>query len=305
MAQKAQIADGLDLSSLRAAINCSEPVRAESMDAFATRFEASGFRRSALHTCYALAEATFAVTQSTSDRPPTRLRVSRAALGAQRVEESPTGERTLVSSGRALSGIEVRIVDDRGGDLAAGQVGEIWIRGDFVMDGYLAAPDHPRVAQPVFSPDGWYRTGDLGAVVDGELYVTGRKKDLIIVGGINIFPEDVEAAASEVQGVHAGRAVAMGFEDLRAGTERLVLVAEANDESDLLRATEIEAELRRASMLVCGVAPFKVFVVPPRWIVKSTAGKISRAETRARVLERWRELTNGQPAPDAAEPEIA
>lgn len=288
----------LDLSSLRAVINCSEPVRAESMNALCDRFAPSGLRREAIHTCYAMAEATFAVTQSTDEEPPRWVKVSRDAFGRGRIVPSAEGERVLVSCGKPIPGIEVRVVKpETGEDCAEGEIGEIWLAGEFVMRDYLQAPGAERGPRWAFSDDGCYRTGDLGALLDGHLFVTGRKKDIIIIGGINVFPEDLEARVSEVEGVHPGRAVALGLEDPELGTERLVLVAEANEAADLARASEIDREIRRVVLTICGVAPYQVFVVPPKWIVKSTAGKISRIETRARVLERWEALTS--------EPELA
>ena len=228
MAKKSRIApDELDLSSLRAVINCSEPVRAESMEDFAVRFAPAGLRRSALHTCYAMAEATFAVTQSTDVEPPRWVRVSREAYGQGRLVVDPQGDRTLVSCGRPLPDIDVGVVDANGRPCAEGQIGEIWLSGAFVMRDYLPSPDSaPRWA---FTDDGRYRTGDFGAFLDGHLFVTGRKKDVIIIGGVNVYPEDVEARVSEVARVHSGRAVALGLEDAALGPERLVVVAEVNE----------------------------------------------------------------------------
>jgi acyl-CoA synthetase (AMP-forming)/AMP-acid ligase II len=120
--------------------------------------------------------------------------------------------------------------------------------------------------------------------------VTGRKKDLIIVGGVNIYPEDVEAAVGTIPGIHAGRVVAFGLSDERLGTERLVVVGEAEHEPERSTRENLEASVRRMVVTVTGVAPHRVFVVPPKWIVKSTAGKISRSETRDRVLDRWNDL---------------
>ena len=288
MARKVRPEAAFDFSTLRSVINCSEPVRAESMDAFATRFGSAGLRREALHTCYAMAEATFAVTQTTESEPPLRMNVSRAALGQGRVEPTANGERVLVSCGRPIPGIEARIIDETG-TCENGAIGEIQLKGVFVMDDYLPSTD--RCARWAFTEDGWFRTGDLGAWLDAHLFVTGRKKDVIIVGGVNIFPEDLEAAVGEIESIHPGRVVSMGLDDEDLGTEKLVIAAEVNEQSDLDRADELETAVRRTVLAVCGVAPSWVFIVPPRWIVKSTAGKISRVETRARVLERWTQLT--------------
>src|SRR5262249_4562595 len=133
-------------------------------------------------------------------------------------------ERVLVSSGTVLSGARVRVVDADGRACEASQIGELQLQADFLMRDYLDADAAVRAR--AWSSDGWYRTGDLGAMLDGELYVTGRKKDLVIVGGVNVFPEDIEAALAELPSLRAGRAVALGVFDERLGTERLVIVAE-------------------------------------------------------------------------------
>ena len=236
MARKVPADLDVDLSCLRAVVNCSEPVRPTSVDAFATRFTRHGLRGDALLTSYAMAEATFAVTQTTLDDPPRR-------------------RDGRLSCGRPIDGIDLRIAD-----------GEIQIAGEAVH------------------VDGWYATGDLGEIVDGHLYVTGRKRDLIIVGGVNVLPEDVEDAAI-VDGVRPGRVVAFGLLDEALGTERLCIVAERDYDGP--GGTEaIAARIRSAVTATCPVAPHVVHVVPPRWIVKSTAGKPSRMDTRRRYLDR-------------------
>lgn len=285
MAKRARVGPEVNLDSLRRVVSCSEPVRADCLDAFAERFAACGLRQAALHTSYAMAESTFAVTQSTDDAPPRRLRVSRADLGSGRVVPDEAGERVLVSSGRPIPDVEVTIASDD----PATRVGEILLRGPFLMAGYLDVERPERAA--AISPDGFYATGDLGVLRDGHLYVTGRAKDVVIIGGVNVFPEDVEHAVSDLPGIHAGRVVALGLEDESLGTERLVVVAEADSEAALSERDALESAIRRETLLAAGVAASEVFVVPPRWIVKSTAGKIARRETRERVLEQWERLT--------------
>jgi acyl-CoA synthetase (AMP-forming)/AMP-acid ligase II len=272
------IGEALDLSSMRAFVNCSEPVRAESFDAFRRAFEKHGLRDATLHASYAMAEATFAVTQSRDTDPPRRLNVSASEYAAGRLV--PAAGRTLVSCGAPVSGVDIRVVDISGTDVPEGHVGEIWLRGAFLMEGYL---DAPRSSDSTFTA-GWYRTGDLGALREGHLFVTGRKKDVIIVGGVNVYPEDLESAVGSLPGIHAGRVVAFGLESPELGTERLFVIAEADDDATLQRSEEIELDIRKTVVAVAAVAPHVVHVVPPRWIVKSTAGKISRPETKAKFL---------------------
>jgi fatty-acyl-CoA synthase len=293
MAKRAAVPAGsLDLSSLRAVVNCSEPIRAESMDLFRARFAANGLRDGALQACYAMAEATFAVSQSTPADPPRRVMASVQALGEGRVVPADSGYRVLVSSGRPIPGVEVRISDESGNEQAPDRLGEIWLRGPAIVDDYLR-PTGTEPIRAAFSGD-WYRSGDLGFIRDRHVFVAGRKKDVIIVGGVNVYPEDVEAAVSDVPGIHAGRAVAMGLYNEAHGTESIVLIAEVEDEQTLANSRALETDVRAAIVAMVGSAPSRVFLVPPKWIVKSTAGKISRSETRARMLERWAELT-GRP----------
>jgi acyl-CoA synthetase (AMP-forming)/AMP-acid ligase II len=275
----------LDLTSMRALICTSEPIRAESLDAFATRFRGDGLRASAMHTSYGMAEATFAIAQSTDEDPPRRIPVSVSALGQLRIEREDSSARFLVSVGRPIPGIDAKVVDSAGSELPDGRIGEIWVRGSCVMDDYLDG-DKSGAPRSSFTDD-WFRTGDLGAKIEGHLYVTGRKKDIIIVGGVNIYPEDLEVAVGRMDGIYAGRVVAMGLDDAELGTERLVVVAERSPEVDETKVPNLEAEARTTVLATCGVAPYQMLVVPPRWIVKSTAGKISRTETKARVLASW------------------
>jgi len=132
--------------------------------------------------------------------------------------------------------------------------------------------------------DGWHATGDYGFRSAQELFVIGRLKDIVIIGGQNVFPEDVELVVNSIKGVYPGRVVAFGIEDREYGTETLAIVAEQKGDFDPGTTTALEQEIRRAVVASIGIAPRHVAVVPQRWIVKSTAGKISRRETRDRFL---------------------
>ena len=287
-----QLTPEMKLDSMRAIINCSEPVRAESMDAFYERYASAGLKRIALQACYAMAETVFAVSQTTIGAEPERLYVSRSELGAGSLVASEGDDsRCLVSSGKLIRGVEVKIVGEDGLPSDESCIGEICVRAPFVMSGYLDASNS--VQTSLVATD-WYHTGDLGALRHGQLFISGRKKDLIIVGGVNVFPEDVEAATNAVDGVHPGRTVAVGLADAKLGTDRLVIVAEVNHDGDLSRSAEIEGTIRSAVSTSVGVAPSLVVLVPPRWIVKSTAGKISRGETKARLVANWHQLTEGR-----------
>ncbi len=222
--------EGVSLDSVRMLVNCSEPVRADSHERFRVRFSRHGLRPEALGACYAMAETTYAVTQTTPGREARTIVVDREALAAGHVAPPRNGAgRICVSSGRLVSGCRVRIVDDRREELPPGRVGEIAMSSVSMFDGYRNYPE--KTAEVL--QHGWYYSGDLGFVHEGEHYVIGRKKDLVIVAGNNVFPEDVEDAVGRVPGIIPGRVVAFGADDERTGTEVLCVVAETQAEGDV------------------------------------------------------------------------
>ena len=281
-----------DLSSVRALINCSEPVRANSMREFQKAFAASGFKSAALQSSYAMAENVFAVTQSNIDREdgPAHLCADGPQFrGAHRivpVAEGTLGAVEFTSSGRLLPNHQVCIVSDSGAVLGEGCVGEILVKSDCLFDGYYNRPD--LTAQAIV--DGWYHTGDLGFCLEGELFVVGRKKDLLIIGGENIYPQDIEEIVASHPFVHDGRVIAMGVYNPDLGTEDIVVVAEMVREELLSKAADIEGEIRSLVVAGMGVAIRTIFLKPPKWIVKSTAGKAARSATRERLLQEHPEL---------------
>jgi len=276
---------GLDLSSVRALINCSEPVRASSIDEFVSAFSNHGLHRDAVQSCYAMAETVFAVTQSDVEASgPSKIWLDGIALRRQGlvrlVPNSAPGSVCLVSSGRPLPNTRIRIVSNIGEDLGIGRVGEIVVQCDSMLNGYYNRPDLTEKALR----DGWYWSGDLGFRFAEELYVIGRKNDLIIVAGENIHPEDVEEIISAHSAIYDGRVVAFGNYNSDLGTEEIVVVAEVRDCDDLVNVLAIERELRSAVKAELGVAVGPLYIKPPRWIVKSTAGKPARATTREKLV---------------------
>ena len=275
-----------DLATLRALINCSEPVRAESMDSFTAAFSSWGLQPTVLQSSYAMAENVFAVTQSgiNDTSAPRRIWIDSKKYQSERIavpiDKGSDRATCFVSSGRCLANNEVRIVSENGEVLPEGHVGEILIRSDSMLDGYYNRPDLTSLSLR----NDWYWSGDLGLVLDRELYVTGRKKDLIIVGGKNIYPQDVEEIAFGHPAIHDGRAVAFGWFNSDLGTEEIVLVAEVEEPSILGDSSAIDRAIRGAIVAELGVAPRAIYLKPPRWIVKSTAGKAARAATREKLL---------------------
>ncbi len=281
-----------DLSSARALINCSEPVRMSSMNEFYTAFAPCGLKRSALQASYAMAENVFAVTQSgVRGKPGPEViwaegQRFRAEHFIARVAEGTPGAVSFTSSGQLLPNNRVQIVSDSGEVLEDGYVGEIAIQSDSLFQGYYNRPDLTEKAVR----DGWYYSGDLGFCLNHEVYVVGRKKDLLIIGGENIYPQDIEEIVCGHAAIHDGRAIAMGVFNPELGTEDIVVVAEVENEELLQRADDIEREIRSSVVANLGVAVRTIFLKPPKWIVKSTAGKAARSTTREKLLKEHPEL---------------
>ena len=283
-----------DLSSLRALINCSEPVRATSMQEFDTAFQQIGLKSGVLQASYAMAENVFSVTQTTGEAKQIWADGQRFRSQHQ-VEVVPCrtpGSISFTSSGKLLPGNDVRILSSDAAELRATQVGEILVRSDSLFTGYYNRPD---LTADAFL-DGWYRTGDLGFLLDGELFVVGRKKDLLIIGGENLYPQDIEAVVDAHPAIHDGRSIALGIFNPDLGTEDIVIAAEVATEEDLANADRIEQEIRQSVVASAGVAPRKIYLKPPKWIVKSTAGKPARSATREKLLREHPELS-GDPNP--------
>ena len=275
--------EGVDLSSWRAVINCSEPVRYESHRAFLERFAPHGFRPQALAASYAMAENVFGVTQGGIDAPLTVDIIDREAFQVERVARPcPDGEGALkmVSCGRPLSNTQVRILSADGQELPERHVGEVALHSDCMLTGYYNRPDETAKA----FRGGWYLTGDYGYLADGQLYVSGRKKDLIIVGGKNIYPQDLENLAMSVPGVHAGRVSAFGVDNPEAGTEDVVIVAEVDSEDPQVRE-QIADGIRQAVTRGSAVALRSVYLVGPQWLVKTSSGKNARLANRDKFLK--------------------
>jgi acyl-CoA synthetase (AMP-forming)/AMP-acid ligase II len=273
----------IDLSSWRAVINCSEPIHWSSHKMFLERFSPYGFRKDALASSYAMAENVFAVTQGGIDSALTIDIIDGDALRSEQIatpsKKNPKAVK-MISSGRCLTNTQLRILDDQGEPLPERKIGEIAINSDCMLTGYYNRPD---LTQKSFN-DGWYLTGDLGYLVNDELFITGRKKDLIIVGGKNIYPQDVERLAGEVDGVHPGRVVAFGIFNQRTGTEDVVVIAESN----LPRLEDrynIADEIRSVVTKNSDIALRNVNVVERGWLLKTSSGKIARLANKYKYME--------------------
>ena len=283
-AQKIRPADmeGVGLSTLRAVINCSEPMRRSSHQAFLDRFSPHGLKPSAIATCYAMAENVFAVTQDGIDKAVTYDEIDQETFQKDKVARKAFDQRPSVfqvSAGRPIANTQVRIIDAEGNEIPDRHVGEIVIKSNCMLTGYY----HREDATVSSFTEGWFKTGDLGYLAEGELYVSGRKKDLIIVGGKNVYPQDIEAVVNEVGGVHPGRCVAFGVFNEEKGTEDVVVIAEL--ETDHVDKERLVAEqIRKMVTQSTAVALRQVYLVNDFWLIKTSSGKIARAANKDKYL---------------------
>ena len=260
--------EGLDLSSWRFALNGAEPVSVGVLDEFAARFSRWGFQPGALTPVYGMAEASLAVTFSPPGRPPRWLGVDPVRLAKERL--AVDGERRVASVGLAVPGVELVVRDDDGAELGERQVGRIWVRGPSVMVGYFQDP----VATARVLQGGWLDTGDLGFIADGELYVCGRAKDIVIIRGANHAPQEFEECLDGVAGVRQGCAVALGFQPDDGGEEELLILAERAAQYD----PSLEEEIRAAILKRTGVRAHTVRILQPGTLPRTSSGKLRRAE---------------------------
>ena len=273
--------EGLSLASMRMFINCSEPVRHDSHQLFLERFAPHGVKPEMLAVSYAMAENTFAVTQTPPGQPARLDVVDRIELEQSRyarpVHRDDPNAQVRVSCGPVIAGTCVRVVNDEGQVMPERRVGQVAIQSDTMLSGYYKRAD----LQPFH--DGWYLTGDMGYIAEGEVYIVGRLKDLIINAGKNIYPQDIEAIVNTVPGVHAGRAVAFGVPDEREGTELVAVVAEV-DTMDTAARKHIAAQIRQTVARQSMVSVSYVHLVDSRWLVKTSSGKIARRANRDKWL---------------------
>ncbi|MFD7258936.1 fatty acyl-AMP ligase [Streptomyces sp. NPDC059874] len=277
----------LDLSRWRLALNGAEPVRPESLDEFAERFAPAGFRPEALRPCYGLAEATLVVSGGVPGTPHVRKTFNKTALERDRVVTAGSEERrqTLIGCGAPVD-IEVRIVDPlTHHELPPGAVGEIWLRGYSVARGYWQRPTETvRTFRASLNDEesNFLRTGDLGMLEDGELFVTGRLKEVIIINGRNVYPQDVEWAARTVSpALTFGAGAAFSVD---AGREHLVLVQEVRGAGSAeLRtvAQKIQALIGQEFEIPAG----NILLVRPGAVRRTSSGKVQRTLMRKLFLD--------------------
>jgi fatty-acyl-CoA synthase len=273
----------LDLSSWRLALNGAETVDPNAVEAFCAAAAPFGFDAHAAYPVFGMAEATLAVTFPAVGEGMAVDAVDRHVLEHDRRAvapapgATPASVRRLAKLGRPLQGFELRIVDPATGAVRRErEVGELELRSPSVTPGYYRNAE----ATAATFDDGWLRTGDLAYLVDGELVVCGRKKDVIIVGGRNVFPEDVERAAAAVEGVRAGNVIAFGS-DRKRGRESIVVVAETRTDDP----HEVHDSVVTKVCDAVGVPPVEVVLVRPGTLPKTSSGKLQRSLCRDRYHE--------------------
>ena len=271
--------DGLDLSRWRVGLNGAEPIDPSTVEAFCAAGARHGLNPGAVFCAFGMAEVTIAGTFPVPGEGMIVDSIDRRVLETDRYaapRSGGDGTRRLARLGKPVKGLHIRIVDpETGRSMREREVGELEIKGTSVTTGYYRRPTETARA----FRDGWLRTGDLAYLVDGELVVCGRIKDVIIVGGRNVFPEDVERAVASVEGVRAGNIIAFGVEG-RQGREAVVVVAESK--ADGIGAVRDEVSKRVRSAV--GVPPRDVVLVSPGTLPKTSSGKLQRALCRSRYL---------------------
>jgi acyl-CoA synthetase (AMP-forming)/AMP-acid ligase II/acyl carrier protein len=274
--------DGLDLGNVRLILNGAEPISYELCEQFLDALAPFGLRRTAMCPVYGLAEATVAVTFPEAGREYERIVVHRHGLriGAPYEAAQPDDDDALsfVKVGKAVRDCEVRIVDDSDHIVGDGVVGHIQARGGNVTEGLYRAPEAEKA---LFTPDGWLRTGDCGIFVDGDLVITGRSKDIIIVNGQNYYPHDIEEIIATVDELDLGKVVVCGVNDPRRQGEQLlvfVLYRQALPEFRDLAVT--------VKALVAEKTGLEVdHVIPVARIPKTTSGKVQRGQLAESYLD--------------------
>jgi fatty-acyl-CoA synthase len=269
-----------DLSTLRCAINGAEPIDPTVLERFLAAAGEHGLSPTVPCPAYGLAEATLCVTQTPVDEAFRTITVDRDALEQGVVSVSGPGQpgRTLVACGAPVPGTQVIITDDDGVPLETSRVGSIRVIGPGVVPGYWTADGAPHPT-PLLDDEGRLVTGDLGFIHDGQLYVCGRQKDMIIVGGRNLYPEDFEFAAERVPGVRLGNVMAFSLPD----TERMVVTAEATVRDGDAQA--LAHQVRESLTETLSYTPHEVVLVKPGTLPKTTSGKRQRQRCRALYLE--------------------
>jgi len=283
---------GLDLSSLRMVANGSEAVLPETIRQFSNRFAKYGFRQEALAPVYGLAENAVGLAFPPLGRAPIVDRVDRAALTrhARATPAAPNDPTALefVACGHPLPGHEIRIIGPTG-ELGEREEGHLQFRGPSATSGYF---DNPAKNLELFDGD-WLNSGDLAYIAGGDVYITGRSKDIIIRAGRHIYPQEIESATGDVPGVRKGCVVVFGARDQARGTERVIVLAETRETEPGVLA-QLRKKIEEAVAPLLDAPPDEIVLVPPHTIPKTSSGKLRRSSAR-QLFEQGELLLRPQP----------
>lgn len=270
---------GLDLSSWRLAFNGAEAVNPKTIERFIEKFAPYGFKPEAMFPVYGLAECSVGLAFPPLNRKPLIDTIERESFETEgkaipaKSEEKDSLE--FVCCGSPIPDHDIRIVDERDQELGDRQVGTLQFTGPSAMSGYYRNAEATKSAYH----DGWWDSGDFAYTAEGEVYITGRKKDVIIKAGRNIYPQEIEEITSQIPGIRKGCVAAFGVEDPQWGTEKLIVVAETSESSTKVREQLISDIIEKISV-VLGMPPDQVCLVPPRSIPKTSSGKLQRSATK-------------------------
>jgi 1-acyl-sn-glycerol-3-phosphate acyltransferase len=288
---------GLDLSSWRCAFNGAEAVSPLSIERFCGRFARYGFRAEAMMPVYGMAENSVGLAFPPFGRGPLidvidRDRFARSGR-AEPVPPDTDNALRVVACGRPLPNHEIRVIDRAGHELPERRAGRVQFRGPSACSGYF---HNPEATAGLFDGD-WLDSGDLGYISAGEIFITGRSKDLIISAGRNIYPQELEEAVAELEGIRKGNVAVFGSPDPRSGSERLVVLAETREEEPQ-RLEELRIRINELAVQLVGNPPHDLLLVPPKTIPKTSSGKLRRSATRelyeqgllGRQQQPWRQV---------------
>lgn len=277
-----EVIEGLDLSSWRVAANGAEKIYPRTLEQFAKKFAPYGFNRGALLPVYGLAESTVSLTIPPLDRDFRIDYVDRETFEkeARAIPSQAKNTLAFVSCGKAIPGHKIRIVDDQNQILVERHIGNLQFSGPSSMQGYY---NNPQATQAIYH-DGWLDTGDLAYIADEELFITGRRKDLIIKAGRNLYPVEIEEWVGNILGIRQGCVIAFGITDQERATEQLVVVAETAEKQRTKREEIIDAIKAKISDLL-DIIPDDVILVSPRTVPKTSSGKLQRAACKKMYME--------------------
>ncbi len=284
------VIEGLDLSSWRIAASGAEAVQPKTLERFTKKFSAYGFKPNTFLPVYGLAEATVGLAFPQPPGRPTRIDVierktfeeeSRAIPLSEDIKsEHAKNALEFVSCGIPLPGHAIRVVDENNQVLPERHVGLLQFQGPSSMQGYYG---NPEATQAIYH-DGWWDTGDLAYLADGEVFITGRRKDTIIKAGRNLYPTEIEELTATVSGIRQGCVIAFGISDAQRGTEKLIIVAETRETKAKPREQIIE-HVTEKIMTALDIAPDHVLLVPPHTIPKTSSGKLQRSACKTAYLD--------------------